>query len=170
MAAIGGTREAFRAGTIAEMIVTPVPTTSATITVCALMTVPPAGMSNPNASSTAFSPLDSAIPAPSPITDTNKPTSTASVSTDPMTWRPLAPRARSSAISRSRCATTIENVLKMMKVATNNATRAKTISATLKNWKAFLMSLWFSFVICAPVRTWYVLLSSVAAIRLLSVC
>jgi hypothetical protein len=58
----------------------------------------------------------------------------------------------------------------MMKVATNNATRAKTISATLKNWKAFLMSLWFSFVICAPVRTWYVLLSSVAAIRLLSVC
>ena len=62
--------------------------------------------------------------------------------------------ARRSANSRSRCATTIENVLKMMNVPTNSAIRAKTSSATLKNWSAFLMSLWFSFVICAPVSTW----------------
>lgn len=86
-----------------------------------------------------------------------------------MTWRPLAPSARSSAISRSRWATTIENVLKMMNVPTNRAISAKTSSATLKNWRAFLMSLWFSLVICAPVSTWYVLLSSVAAIRFFSV-
>ena len=43
-----------------------------------------------------------------------------------------APSARSRASSRVRCATMIENVLKMMNEPTNSATNAKTSSAVLK--------------------------------------
>src|SRR5262249_25570039 len=80
----------------------------------ALAPVRRAGVRNRKASSRALSALDKRMPTPRPTTDANRPTRTASVSTDTRTWRPLAPMARSRAISRSRCATTIENVLKMM--------------------------------------------------------
>ena len=44
-----------------------------------------------------------------------------------MTWPRLAPRARISASSRVRCATMMENVLRMRKMPTNSATPAKPI-------------------------------------------
>ena len=47
--------------------------------------------------------------------------------TDRVTWRRLAPRARSSADSRTRCETRIEKVLKMMKAPTTIAITAKAI-------------------------------------------
>ena len=51
------------------------------------------------------------MPATNPMADATSPTSTASNSTEPSTWRCPAPIARSSAISRLRWATMIENVL-----------------------------------------------------------
>ena len=50
-----------------------------------------------------------------------------------MTCRRLAPSARSSASSRVRWATMIENVLKMMNAPTNSAMNANTSSAVRKN-------------------------------------
>ena len=50
-------------------------------------------------------------PTATPTTDASTPTTTDSPNTWPITWRWLAPIARSSAISRVRWATTIENVL-----------------------------------------------------------
>ena len=51
------------------------------------------------------------MPTATPTADASTPTTTDSPNTCPITWRWLAPIARSSAISRVRCATTIENVL-----------------------------------------------------------
>ena len=46
-----------------------------------------------------------------PVVLAKTPTASDSPITEPRTWRRLAPMARNSAISRRRCATTIENVL-----------------------------------------------------------
>ena len=73
------------------------------------------------------------------------PTSTASNSTEPSTWRCPAPMARSSASSRLRCATTIENVLKMMNEPTSSATTPKTSRNVLKNDRLSFRLLWLSF-------------------------
>ena len=50
-------------------------------------------------------------PSIRPITEDSRPTSSASAVTERVTCFPLAPSARSSASSRDRCATMIENVL-----------------------------------------------------------
>ncbi len=59
----------------------------------------------------ALRPIDSPTPATTPTALASIPTTTDSPITDPRTWRFDAPIARSSAISRIRWATTIENVL-----------------------------------------------------------
>ncbi len=51
----------------------------------------------------------------------------ASTSTDRVTWRLLAPSARSSADSRTRWETRIEKVLKMMNAPTTIAITAKVV-------------------------------------------
>ena len=51
------------------------------------------------------------MPARMPTADARMPTTTDSPMIETSTWRVLAPIARSSAISRVRCATTIEKVL-----------------------------------------------------------
>jgi hypothetical protein len=56
-AAIGGTRVARSAGRMLATRVTPVPSTSETITVRAAITVPDAGMSTPSATNRASMPL-----------------------------------------------------------------------------------------------------------------
>lgn len=61
------------------------------------------------------------IPAPRPTIDAIRPITSASSTTDPMTWPREAPIDRSSASSRVRWATMMENVLRMMKMPTNNA-------------------------------------------------
>ena len=56
------------------------------------------------------------------------------------TWRRLAPSARRSASSRLRCATSMLNVLKMMKDPTKIEMTAKTSRKMLKKLSASLMS------------------------------
>ena len=66
------------------------------------------------------------MPSPRPRVPPSSPRTSASTSTEPVTWRRLAPRARSSASSRERWATRIEKVLTMRKAPTTRATPAKT--------------------------------------------
>ena len=70
-----------------------------------------------------------------------------------ITWPREAPSVRSSANSRMRCATVIENVLKMMNAPTNSAMPAKTSSAVVRNPSAWRMSSTFWSACCWPVRT-----------------
>ena len=111
MAATGATRLARRAGRSAEATLTPSPATSEMTTVDDVSTMPPAGMSMPMASSITLRPDATPMPAARPTTEAMSPTTTASSSTEPSTWRRLAPMARSSAISRPRWATRIEKEL-----------------------------------------------------------
>ena len=132
-ACTGATRAARRAGKIDEMIVTTVPTTNATTTVRGSSWSDVLGRSIPNAESNPFSAMAIPIPAMRPNADASNPVTNASTTTEVMTCPRLAPIARSSAISRVRCATMIENVLKMMNAPTNSAMNAKTSSAVRKN-------------------------------------
>ncbi len=117
----------------------------------AAKTIPPEGMPNPSALSMAFRPIATPTPAASPISDAMMPTTTASSSTEPSTCRLLAPSARSSPFSRARCATVIENVLKIMNAPTSSATTAKISMKVLK--KAMALANWscISLVTAAPV-------------------
>ena len=110
-AATGGMRTAPRAGPIADTTVTPTPTASPTRTVRGSNTSDPGGSVTPNPPSSACSPSAASTPRPSPITEETSPVMAASPSTDPNTWRRLAPTIRSRASSRVRCPTMIENVL-----------------------------------------------------------
>ena len=140
----GATRAARRAGKIDETTVTTVPTTNATTTVRGSSWSEVLGRSTPNADSSPFRPRAIPIPARRPRADATKPVTNASTTTDVMTCRRLAPIARSSAISRVRCATMIENVLKMMNAPTNSAMNAKTSRAVRKkpsaSWTCFACS------------------------------
>ncbi len=73
MAAIGGTRTARRAGLMAEITVTPTPTTSATTTVRASNTSGPDGSVKPNALSSASSPRAASTPRPVPMSEETTP-------------------------------------------------------------------------------------------------
>ena len=110
-AAMGGTREARRAGATATTRVTPIPAMSATTIERPLTTVPLAGMPKPTAPSRLFRPTANATPSTRPSTAEMMPTTSASPSTAPRTCRRLAPSARSKASSRVRWATMIEKVL-----------------------------------------------------------
>ena len=84
---------------------------SATIAVRVVNTVPLAGMSMPNASSMPRRAPATNTPAARPSSEASTPTKTASINCADSTWRRVAPTARSIAISRRRCVTTIWNVL-----------------------------------------------------------
>ena len=75
------------------------------------------------------------------MTELSSPTTTASSSTARRTWPRLAPSIRIRASSRVRCATSIENVLKMMNAPTNSAISAKASRNVLKKPRPFLTSL-----------------------------
>ncbi len=117
------------------------------------MTMLLAGMSRPNAPRSAFKPTARPMPATNPMVEATRPTITASNSTEPRTWRWPAPMARSSASSRLRCATTIENVLKMMNEPTSSATTAKISRNVLKNERLSFRLLWLSAVMSFPLIT-----------------
>ena len=129
IAAIGGMRAARTAGMTEEPTVTTSPTPMATTTVRASSTVGPSGTLKPKAPSSASRPSAARRPSPTPITDDTRPTTADSARTATTTWRPLAPIARNSPSSRVRCATRIENVLKMMKAATTSPIAAKPSSS-----------------------------------------
>ena len=83
-------------------------------------------ISTPVCPSITTSSFATRTPRASPMADASSPTTPASASTDRITWRRVAPRARSSASSRLRWATRMVKVFQMMKEPTNTAIAAKT--------------------------------------------
>ncbi len=81
-AATGGIRTARRAGLTAEIMVTPIPTTRATITVRDSKTSGPVGRVIPNPLSNASSPIAANTPNPRPTSDATRPNRAASMRTD----------------------------------------------------------------------------------------
>ena len=79
------------------------------------------------------------------------PTISASSITERSTWPREAPIVRSSANSLVRCATVIENVLKMMKAPTNTAMPANTSSSVFRKPRLFLTESEASVASCSPV-------------------
>ena len=125
-AAIGGMREARTAGARAATTVTRTPMSRPTITVRGSRTSPPVGISAPMAAKSACRPNATAMPTPSPSTAPTSPTPNDSAISERTICPRVAPSARSSASSRLRWATSMENVLRMMKLPTNSAMPAKT--------------------------------------------
>ena len=117
------------------------------------MTVPLDGTSKPIALNSALSPAASAIPRPSPISEPKKPRNRPSPSTERSTCARDAPRVRSRPNSRARCATVIENVLKMMNAPTNREMPANASSAVLRKPRLSRMSLDWLAASSLPVRT-----------------
>ena len=152
-AATGGIRTARRAGRIAEITVTPTPTAIATTAVRASNTSGADGSVMPNALSSAFSPSAARTPSPRPISDATSPVSAASPSTERNTCRRLAPTTRSSASSRVRWPTVIENVLKIVKPPTNSEIDAKISSAVEMNDSALSTALDSSLATVWPLTT-----------------
>jgi hypothetical protein len=164
IAATGGTRVAFRAGMNDDTSVITTPTTSETITVRTSKTVPVDGRSIPTAPSTPRRPSAISTPHPRPIAEATSPTSPDSSMTELSTWRRLAPRQRSRASSRVRCATMIEKVLKIRNAPTNSATPANASSAVEKKPRPFWISLEERCAWSAPVMLSY-LEGTAAAMR-----
>ncbi len=87
------------------------------------------------------------------MSDDTRPTMNASPSTERNTWRRLAPTIRSSASSRVRWPTVMENVFRMVKPPTNRAMKPKTSRAVLKKPKAWLMAPLASLMTVCEVTT-----------------
>ena len=111
MPCTGATRPARRAGAQAENRVTTKPSTSGVTTDEVASARSPAGMPRSRASSTMKIACASPNPATTPIAEPTSPVTAASASTDRVICPREAPIARSSASSRSRCATSMEKVL-----------------------------------------------------------
>ena len=118
-------RVAFHAGPAPATIVTSTPTISEITTVDGSTAMPPAGSAKPNASNMSFSSCASPMPPKSPAIEAQMPSTSASSVTHVRICRRDAPIVRSSADSRVRWATRIENVLWMLNAATSNAMPAK---------------------------------------------
>lgn len=162
MAAIGGMREARSAGSSAATTVITMPTANALITALAGTPSParvrsPARFPNAHASSAPMP-----MPAARPSTEAIRPTATASSTTELTICRRPAPMARMSASSRVRCATMIENVLRIRNVPTSSATAAKPSRIRLKKDSASLKPAAASSESCLPVFTSYASPTAVA--------
>ena len=103
------------------IIVTPMPSTSETMTVRRFEDEAGRRQSRSEASKTAFRPLASPSPANRPTTEASTPMHEPSISTERRTCRRDAPSERRVANSRTRWATVIEMVLKMTKEPTKTA-------------------------------------------------
>ena len=125
-ACTGAIRPTRRAGKYAATMVTSTPTTYDATTVRGPNTSGCPDRSRPNWPNRTRSAIASSTPSPRPIVEPSSPSTNASSCTDQVTCRREAPRARSSASSRLRCATRIENVLTMMNAPTTRAMPAKT--------------------------------------------
>ena len=155
IAAIGGIRDARSAGSSAATTVITRPTANEPITAAAGTPIParvspPASLPNRYASS-----APTPMPAARPSTEAISPTAIASSTTEPMICRPLAPMARISASSRVRCATMIENVLRIRKMPTSSATAAKPSRILLKKDRPSFRLADASAATCSPVFTSY---------------
>ena len=124
-ACTGAIRPVRRAGSQAATIVTSTPTTYAATTVRGAKTSGCPDRSSPNRANRERIPIASSTPSARPVVEPSSPSTNASSSTDQVTCRFEAPSARSSASSRLRCATRIENVLTIRKAPTTSAMPAK---------------------------------------------
>ncbi len=132
-ASTGWIRDARRAGSMAAMRVTKMPTIAGDEERIGRKHDRARGSpSRPSASRPPRRP-PGARPRPSPITDPMTPMTRACVSMKPMTWSRLAPAARSRPTSRIRSPTVIESVLKMRNAPANRAIAA--MSAVVA-WKS----------------------------------
>ncbi len=125
IAATGGIFAARRPGSQAARTVTTTPTSSEARIVDGETTSGPSGTVAPVPFIRVRSPAPMPIPAARPATAAIAPTTNASISTERVTWRRLAPTARISASSLVRWATSMVKVLAMMKMPTNSAIPAK---------------------------------------------
>ncbi len=125
IAATGGTREALTAGIAAASMVIRMPTANAPTMAAAGTPMPARCAPMPTLANTNASSAPTPMPAPRPMMDAITPITAASVSTELMTCRRLAPIARIRASSRVRWATMIEKVLRIRNTPTNSATPAK---------------------------------------------
>ena len=128
-ASTGAIRVARRAGNVAAITVTMVPTRTAMMKVRG-SSVTPLVAADPNTDSRS---LAMRMPTTNPRIDATSPVTAASMSTDVMTCARVAPRARSRASSRVRCATRMLNVLMIRKQPTNSEMNAKTSSGVPMN-------------------------------------
>ena len=121
------------AGARAESRVTPTPTSAAMTIVRGSSAMPAVGMSTPRALNSRLMPLATPRPATMPTAEARTPSVSASATTERSTWRRLAPRARSIANSRRRCATVMLKALKMMNAPTKTETPANARSTGVRN-------------------------------------
>jgi len=133
-----------------------VPTISGTRIVRGSITRPDEGRSTPIATKSALMPGASAIPSSSPSAEPTTPSSTPSLSTLESTCRRDAPIALSRPSSRVRCATVIENELKMMNAPTNSDTNPKISRNVLRKLRLPATSSDCERASSAPVRTFRV--------------
>ena len=145
-AAIGGTLVALRAGEIVASIVMPTPTRSDTTTVRVCKTVPLVGRSTPTALKNAFRPFASKKPQNSPTIAAIRPVMKPSRYTERFTCLRDAPRVRSVASSRTRCATVIDSVLKM----TNDPTISEIAANASRRYLMMASPSFVSFESAAP--------------------
>ena len=141
------------AGHSAATIVTTTPTMSETITVRAVITVPVFGRSIPTALKSSLIPNAKPMPPASPATEPSSPSISASVPTVARIWLREAPSVRSIPNSRVRCATVIENVLKIWNAPTNSDTPANTSSAIRRKLRFSAMSSVCRCAASSPVST-----------------
>ena len=125
IASTGGMAPARAAGAQAASTVISRPATSGTMTAEGVAVRPLPGMSKPNAPMARYSSWDRPKPAATPSSDPTRPTMTASMTTEPVSWPRDAPSARSSANSLVRWATSMEKVLEMMNVPTSSPINPK---------------------------------------------
>ena len=128
------------------------------------------GRSMPSALKSALIAFAKPSPARMPTTEPIRPIVSASSSTELSTWRRVAPSVRSSASSRERCATVIENVLKIRNAPTRTAMNANASRPVVRKESPSRMSSPSLSASCAAVRTCAVGGSSDAISRLRSVC
>ena len=169
-ASTGATRVARSAGASAPASVTSVPTSRQTMIVRLSSTRLVVGRSMPSALKSSLMPFAKPSPATMPTIEPMTPIVSASSSTELSTWRREAPSVRSSASSRERCATVIENVLKIRNAPTRTAMNAKASRPVVRKERPSRMSSPSSSASCAAVRTCAVGGSSEATLRCSSAC
>ncbi len=103
----------------------------------------------------ACSPIAMPIPTRMPTADATRPVTKASVTTEVMICRRLAPSARNRPSSRTRCVTMMLKVLKMMKAPTKSDTRANTSRNVCRNPSPSPTWSDASFAASAPVMASY---------------
>ncbi len=116
---------------------TRIPARSATITVRVSNRSPTFGSVKPTASNSEKRPLARSSPRKSPTTEATTPTTNDSRMTDVRTWRREAPRVRSVANSRIRCAIVMESEFAITKEPTKSAIPP---NASRKPWRNVMNS------------------------------